>query len=117
MGEGRQESSPHRTKIGLDSSVASPTHLRDVLCERKCPSRNFQHGILEGLRLSPGLLLLAVAGASDANCHHESLDLHAECYDIILEKDEEIGEDRSLHSRCERREKQTQSEPDNFPFN
>lgn len=87
-------------------------HLRTNI-----PSKNFQHGILGGLRLSPRLLLLAVAGASDANCHHEALDSHTECYDTTPEKDKEIGKDRSLRSHCETREKQTQSEPDNFPFN
>jgi hypothetical protein len=63
------------------------------------------------------LLLLAVAGVSDANCHHLFLDLHSAYDDIILGEDDEIGEDRSLQSCCEGIDKQTQSEPDNFPFN
>ena len=42
----------------------------------------------------PGLL--AIAGVSDANCHHELLDLHTEHYDIILEEYKEIGKDRSF---------------------
>lgn len=104
-------------KQGQRTEQPCPINQRDVICERKGPSKNVQHGILGCLRLSAGLLLLAVAGVSDANCHHEFLDLHTECYDIILEKDKKIGEDRSLQSCCESRDKQTKSEPDNFPFN
>lgn len=56
-------------------------------------------------------------GVSDANCHHEFLDLHTEHDDIILEEDKETGEDRSLQPCCESRNKQTKRGPDNFPFN
>lgn len=77
-----------------------------------------QHGILGNfVHLSPGPLLLAVAGVSDVNCHPESLDSHTEHDDIILEEDKEIGEDRPLPSCPESRDKPTQSETDNFPFN
>ena len=116
MGEGRKKSSQHRMEIGREHRVAWPQKLQICHCEWKHPSKNFQRGILGCLHLLPRLLL-AMAGASDANCHHEFLDLHTEHYDIILEEYKEIGEDRSLQSCCESRDKQTQSEPDNFPFN
>lgn len=116
MSREEEEFSPrNENRAGEESRFAPPT--TDVICEQKHPSKTFRHGIPGRLRLSPRLLLLAVAGVSDANCHHEFQDLHTEHYDIILEKDKEIGEDRSLQSRCEGRDKQPQNEPDNFPFN
>lgn len=115
-GKEEELSTQNRNRARLQGCLAPPT--RDMsFVNKSTHQRNLQHEILGWLRLSPRLLLLVVAGVSDANCHHELLDLHTEHYDIILEEDKEIGEDRSLQSCCESREKQTQNELDNFPFN
>ena len=88
---------------------------RDVIVNGSTHQRIFSMESWDVFVCHPGLL--AIAGVSDANCHHELLDLHTEHYDIILEEYKEIGKDRSLQSCCESRNKQTQSETDNFPFN
>ena len=104
-------------ETGPEYRAACPASQRCVTCERRHPSKHFRSEILGRLRLSPRLLPSPAAGGSDANCHGEPLDLHTQHYDITLEEDKEIGEDRSRQSFGESGEKRAQNELDNFPFN
>lgn len=63
------------------------------------------------------LLLPAVAGVSETNCHYGFLDLHTVHYDIMLGEGTEMGKDRFLQCSCDGKDKQTQNEADIFPFN
>lgn len=62
---------------------------RDVIVNRSTHQRIFSVESWDVFVCHPGLL--AIAGVSDANCHNEFLDLHAEYYDTILEDTGRLG--------------------------